>query len=320
MLAMFAMSGTAWFLIGLAPTYLWLLMAFGLVGLVRGAANPVGNKLILLHAPKATRGLTMGVSKSGAQVTAFLVGIILPTLALAVGWRGTMVGSGLLAAIGIFITLRVVPPDPKTPPSPSGGGRTGGGRNVTRYVLPHAFLVGLGSGGFTAYLALFAHEGVGLALATAGALVSATAVVGIVARVVWGRQADRFASTALPLLLVTAAGGIALLILGAASDARGVWVWVGAILFAASAGSWIPVGMLAVIRESPSASTGKMSGIVLGVFYAGIAASPLAFGLVVDMTGSYPAAWFLNAGALLFAAMVAFNWHLRAGRVGPRAR
>ena len=85
-LAMIFVAGAlAWLGIAAAPTYLWMLAAVSLAGFVRGASNPVGNQLIVLHVPPGRRGLIMGISKSGAQIGAFVVGVTVPTAALLFG-------------------------------------------------------------------------------------------------------------------------------------------------------------------------------------------------------------------------------------------
>jgi MFS family permease len=317
----FVAGALAWLGMAAAPTYVWMLAAVSLAGFVRGASNPVGNQLIVLHVPPGRRGLIMGISKSGAQIGAFVVGVTLPTAALLFGWRGVMAGSLALAGIGLLLAFTVVPRDAgrealRAREAAAGNGDAG---PFLKWALPNAFLMGAGTGSVNAYLPLFATERAGMTVARAGVVVSAMALVGIAGRIFWGRQAESFRSTQTPLVLVAAFGALSLGALAVAAGGSAVLVWAGALGFGLTAGSWITVGMLAIIREVPVSVTGRTSGLVLGFFYTGFACSPILFGFIVDATESYLLAWSTGAAAFVAAALVAWGWHVRLrGEAGAR--
>lgn len=307
----FGVAGAAWIGMALAPSYGWLLATACVAGLVRGASNPVGNKLLALHSSEEHLGVLMGVSKSGAHVGGFLVGVIVPSVALMIGWRGVTGASAALAAVGLVGTFAIIPRDRSRHEIAEGDSGGAPARPLLRWLGPHAFLVGFGSGSVNAYLPLFAVERVGTTVARAGLVVSFLALTGIVGRIAWGRQASAFSTTSLPLVLIAGFGAAALSVFAAASDGDELLLWVGALAFGLTAGSWIAVSMLAIVREVSTTVAGKTSGVVLGLFYGGFACSPLLFGYLVDRTGSYAWSWLTGTAGFTGACLVAL-WHHRS--------
>jgi cyanate permease len=104
-------------------------------------------------------------------------------------------------------------------------------------------------------------------------------------------------------------------------------LWVGALVFGVTAFAWIPVGMLAIIRESPPAISGKTTGIILATFYLGTALAPVVLGALVDATGTFVYSWLTSAFALTIATVMVVVWHRRilreraaeAGAAGEQA-
>lgn len=316
----FLTGATSWAGMGVAPTYGWLLGAACLAGLVRAASNPVGNQLVRLHVPVGRQGLIMGISKSGAQMGAFVVGVTVPGAAALFGWRGVMFASVGLSVIGLFATFATIPRDESREEvraravEEDDHEADGRARTLLAWLGAHAALIGFGTGSVNAYLPLFAVERLEMTVGAAGVVVSVMALTGIVARIFWGRQADRFRSPQVPLVLIASAGAAAMGILAMSSNGSRVMLWMGAIGFSLSAGSWIAVGMLVLIREVPVADTGKVSGIVLGLFYGGFSVSPVLFGWIVDRTDSYALAWGTGSVAYAGATWVAWAWHRRSSR------
>lgn len=312
----FVVAGASWASMAAAPTYGWLLAAACLAGFVRGASNPVGNQLVSLHAPEHSQGLLMGISKSGAQIGAFLVGITAPTAAGVLGWRGVMLASVGLSLIGLLATFAVIPRDrsrQELRERESSGGHAA--KPLLVWLGTHACLMGIGGGSVNAYLPLFAVERLDMTVGRAGVVAGVMALMGIGGRIFWGRQADRFSSPQVPLMLIAGAGAVSLACLAAAAGGHEALLWIGSLGFGLSAGSWIAVGMLTIIREIHVTLAGRTSGWILGLFYGGFACSPLLFGFLVDQTGSYRLAWGTGALAFAASAAVAWRWHANQRRL-----
>lgn len=315
LILMFLSGAIAWVGIGLAPDFTWILAFVVFGGIVRGISNPVGNKLIGSNAPRETQGVIMGISKSGAQVGQFAIGAIVPLIIVALGWRGVMGGSVVLAAAGIAAALVIIPPDPPVDRRRRASGERSaeldGLRSLMVWLSANALLVGFASGAINSYVPLFAIERLDMNISSAGAVVSAMALSGIAGRILWGRQADWFRDTQTPLMVISALGGVTLVLL--TLSALLGWqslLWAGAVGWTATGGSWITISMLAIVREVPLGIAGRVSGFVLATFYIGLGLAPVTFGWIVDTTDSYTVAWGVGAVSYFAAAAVVLRWRI----------
>jgi MFS family permease len=301
LLALFAASGAAAVGGALAPGYGLLLVAAGVGGLAVALGNPSTNALLAVHVDPRRQGVATGVKQSGVQLGAFLAGAVLPLASDAVGWRGALAGSAALSVGGAVATAVTVPgsaaraarnappagPEGATAaaaavnPDPSGAPLLAD-RDVTQLAI-YALLMGIGVGAVGAYLPLYAVERLGLSTTAAGLAAGLIGLAGVVARIVWGRAADRRPAAGTAALGALAGGSVLAVVLVAAAEAG--WaglVWPAAVLFGATAVAWNSVGMLAVVRGVDAARSGRASGRVLLGFYLGFVISPTAFGRVVS--------------------------------------
>lgn len=183
----------------------------------------------------------------------------------------------------------------------------------------YALLMGIGVGAVGAYLPLYVVERLGLGAGVGGLAAGLIGLVGIVARVLWGRRADASATSVPVALAWLAAGAVLAMALLWGSAVLGVWaLWAGAAAFGATAVAWNAVGMLAVVRDVAPGVSGRASGRVLLGFYAGFVASPVGFGWTVDRTRAYTLGWALVTAAFALAALLALRWGAdQPARVSP---
>ena len=307
---LFAVATASLVSMAIAPSYPWLLVAVGLGGLAIAASNPSTNALIAGHLPSGRRGAVVGLKQSGVQVGSFIAGAVLPGLALAIGWRNAVLLVAVLSGAGLVGAITVVPRDPATTRRSR---EAGGPSTVVRWLVPYAFFMGAGVSATTAYLALYANETLGMSEATAGALLAVVGAVGVVARILWGRAAERRPTIAGPLAVLTIAALASVALVWLATYAGAWLVWPAAVGVGATAAAWNSVGMLAIVRETAGRGTSRASGHVLTGFYAGLLVMPIAFGALVDTTGTYSPAWGLTLVTLAVALGLALAWR-RAGR------
>ena len=91
----------------------------------------------------------------------------------------------------------------------------------------------------------------------------------------------------------------------------GPWLW--AVLLGIGAGAGFPLGLAAVAWRTPdAAASAAVSGMALGIGYTVAGLGPLAMGLLVDLTGGFPAA----IGVLLAASALQGFAILRIGDAG----
>ncbi len=179
---------------------------------------------------------------------------------------------------------------------------------AVKWLGAYAFTVALTTTAVLLYTPLFAFERVQFSATAAGMMTALTGSAGVVARIFWGRFAERRESPADALSLLAAVAGLALLLV-AASELSGPWLlWIGLFAFGSSGMAASAVVMLAVIREAPAGQTGRASGAVgLGMFL-GFMCGPVSFGAIVDRTHSYAVGWLVLAGICLVALIIVRMW------------
>ncbi|WP_049574713.1 hypothetical protein [Streptomyces sp. SBT349] len=185
---------------------------------------------------------------------------------------------------------------------------------------------GSDDGGLTTYLVLFAHERVGMDERLAGPQFALVGLVAIASRVAWPMVAERAALPAesglamLRRVALAAAGAVTVIALATVLGAPALWA--GAVLAGLSSASWNALAMLVVVRTSAPEAVAGASARVQGAFFLGLTVSPLVFGALTDLGGSYPYGWawtglcFLAAWPLLRHGPAAVG--LRRGRRRPR--
>lgn len=312
---LFATAGLPLIVTSVSPGYGLLLVAVVLAAPAIALGNPVTNALVAAHLPPRRRGLPTGVKQSGVQVGAAALGLALPTVAIALGWRAAVLVLVPVSLVGLLGVWALVPP---TSGSSRGEQRAAtGDRRLPAsvwWLAGYAGLMGFGAAIIGAFLVLYGVQEVGMTPRDAGFVAGVLGVVATVARIAWGPVATRFRTASVPMaamaLLSIAGTGLAA---GAA-----VWgpvaLWGAALLWAVSASSWNSVVMLAVIRALPQEVTGAASGVVHGTFLVGLCASPVVFGATVDVADGYGPGWALVAAAFTAAAVVAITWRLTEQR------
>lgn len=305
--AIFLLSGLGMIAIAVAPSFWWLVLAGVLTGIGQASANPGTNKLISAHIPIGRRGAVTGLKQSGVQAGVFVAGLVLPSVALALGWRATMVVAGTLSLL-ILATVPTVIPADRAPASPRDS--TGGPAwsPPVLWLTVYGFLMGMAGGAVNTYIPLFGEEAIGLSVTVAGSVAGVAGLVAVASRVIWARHSERDGRYITSLgqiaaLSVVFTGSLLL------APAGGAWLlWLGALGLAASATAWNAVGMLAVMVFAGHERAGGASGVVLLGFLAGLGLGPPAFGWTVDETATYGLG--LTGAAIVFVAAtaVAFAW------------
>jgi predicted MFS family arabinose efflux permease len=301
----------------------WLMMLAVLLG-GAGAAlvNPATNRVIMRDVPQRARGLVTGLKQSGVQLATIASGLLLPSLALLLGWRCALVALAILVGSLSVTTLAVVEPQGPAPAvsaeatrAPSAGANASSGAPTETTPTTHpmssltalcvfAGLMGAGMAAISTYLPVYIVEAAGSDIRTAGLLMVTIGVSAVIARLVWGHFADR---GVLPSRILTGLGlaaacaGTLLTI----DPVRFPWtVWLAVILLGASGSGWHGVAMVSAMTIAGHGRAGWATGRVIAAFYAGLALSPVPIGLLADTTGSFIASWVAASSCFGIAAMV----------------
>jgi predicted MFS family arabinose efflux permease len=263
-------------------------------------AHPAANLAVARCVPIDRHGLFYGLKHAAVPTSTLLGGLAVPAVALTVGWRWAFFGGALLAlATAVAVPGReasyVISPAPA-----SGPARPHRPATELRLLIILSIAVGLGIGGIDALASFIVSYAVdiGIAEGTAGLVLAAGSVTGIIARIVAGwiidkrRDADL---SAVASMLAFGAAGVIVLNLG---DTAGLFVG-GLIAFAAGWG-WSGLFTFAVVKRNPSAPAAA-TGITQVGKLVGAALGPAAFGWLAD-NASYGVAWWATVGALVCAA------------------
>ncbi|MCP3973120.1 MAG: MFS transporter, partial [bacterium] len=173
---LFLMAATSFALNAIAPVLAIVFLAALVGGVAQAFANPATNKVIAYRVPLEARATVTGIKQSGVQLALFFGGILLPTIAEALGWRWAFAIVALVSVIGAYGTHR----SRHGVSSGAGESHVGGPPEISsavRWLSIYGLLMGL-SGGALFFLPLFAEEELGQSIRVAGL---AVAVVGLTA-------------------------------------------------------------------------------------------------------------------------------------------
>lgn len=305
---LFVGAGISLVLIASATSFAVLIAAMVMSGVAQSASNPLTNKLISLHVKRGRQGTVVGIKQSGVQVGQFFAGAALPSLAQYVGWRWSVSACLLLVGFGMVLALIAQPARSVQMSVGSDNEGPGGGHNLPiRRLAIYTFCNGALVATVNVHLPLYAHEGVGLSPAFAGALAAIIGGLGIVGRVAWARIAERHRTYVRPLKGLAVVSLMAVGLLWAASVFGGtITLLLGTVMYAASALPGNAVAMFAVIREAGRQKTGSATGTMMLALYLGFTFGPWMFGLLTDAFDGYTAAW-LFAVAIAIGSLIALS-------------
>jgi predicted MFS family arabinose efflux permease len=157
------------------------------------------------------------------------------------------------------------------------------------------------------YLPLFATQGLGLSAVGAGTLLAVAQLGGTVARLVMGMASDRWlGGQRVPWLVLTAAIGALALALFAWPPSDSVAL-AALVAFWAGVGTFGWVGLYLVVSAEVGGreQAGLLTGVAMGVIFAGIPLGAPLFGLILEASDSYATAWatFAALSAAVAAAL-----------------
>jgi len=282
-------------LIAFATAPALLVAAAVVIGVGYGPITPASSQLLARTTRPDRMAVTFSIKQTGVPAGAALAGALLPSLAHAIGWRGTL---GVVAACGLAIAAAAQPVQP-----PLDADRQRGRRLSLRAALaPLAHLrtralrqVALISLAYsatqvclTSYVVVFLTEALGWSLVTAGLALSVATIGGVTGRILWGVVADRWLAPRRTLALIgalAAACGLAMAL------AQPAWPTVAALVlaavFGATAVGWNGVQLAEVARLAPRGAAGAVTGAASFVTFSGVVIGPPLFAVVASATGSY---------------------------------
>ncbi|HEY7676314.1 MAG TPA: MFS transporter [Candidatus Methylomirabilis sp.] len=291
-------------------TFLSLLLALAGVGLGFGSANPPSQRAVMEWFPRASRATAVGIRQTGAPLGGALGALILPSLALASGWRAAVATAGaLMLAMFVVSALGYRRPrrsalaadetQAQASPADAPAARTARG-----LVALMACITGLFSCvqlSWTSYLTLYLHDALGYSVRAAGAVLAQGNIGGIAGTILLGLLSDRaFGGRRKPVLIGCAVVVAGLLVVQARGAALPGWVLLAVVLaLGGLAIGWDGVHFALLGELAPRGRTGLALGVGHLGSTSGAVLGPPLFGAILAWTGSFTAAWLFAAGVSL---------------------
>jgi MFS family permease len=269
----------------------------GLAGVASALVQPATNLAIVRGVPITRQGLGLGLKQAAVPAATLAAGATVPTLALTFGWRWAF-AVPLVIALG-FLSIRGAVPDGRRPGARLATVDGGRGRLPLTVVAATAGLGVAACIAASAFLVAYAVSA-GVAVGTAGWILSLASLAGVAVRVGSGWGADRRSASSLRSVAL-------LLALGSLGAATVAWapgallLTAGAMLMLGAGWGWNGLLVLALVRAYPD-TPGLATGISQVGIRAGGAVGPSVFGFVAG-AGSFLAGWVLVSGAMLVASL-----------------
>jgi MFS family permease len=283
-----------------------------LIGLGHGIEGPMASHLLASHVPPPRRALWFSVKQTGVQVGAVAASLLLPLLAVALGWRAAAAAAVVLA-LAFAVALQVPAAGLAVArAAPAAGGPLGALVALRRTPVLRALALAAAAFGavqvtLNGFLVTWAVTERGASLVQAGAWLGAAQAGGLVGRPLWGWVAGRLGRIQ-PLLLALGA-----VMAGcAAAVGAGISAWPLLVLYGLSASGWNGIFLAEVARQVPPAEAGTATAAVMVVMVLGLVAGPLVFSALGTAT-SFGTAFTAWSGVAL--AGCAALWRVRDRRI-----
>jgi MFS family permease len=273
-----------------------LAIAAVVLGLGYGAAAPASTHLLVPHTPRSVFNMVMSLRQIGVPLGGVLGALILPPLALAIGWR-----LALLTELGPLLLLLVLLEqsrrrwDADRDPHARAFGRTLLAPfallrdprirrlSVASFVYSGVQLC------FVAFMTVQLTTTGGFDLVSAGRMLAVYQVAGTVSRPIWGWIADKLLSPSRTLAVHGAGMAVAAAAAGQIGPAWPGWaVAAVTVLAGCTAGGYTGVAYADYAALGGPRRT-EATGLGTAIMFAAVMLIPPSFGLAVTAVGSYAA-------------------------------
>jgi MFS transporter, ACS family, aldohexuronate transporter len=306
----------------LAPSYTTIFIILLLSGLGAGCILPSAVKAIVMWFPPGERATALGINQTAINFAGIIGAIVLPTVAVILGWRYGFLFIGFGALVICFccgVIYRNPQPQSNLPipnrvPDSIPGLSTS--RMITgllglrdfRMIVLAAFLLGVVEFATMANLVLYLTEGLAYGSVAAGGLLAMTEFAGALGKPVTGFVSDRLLSNRriIPLGAMAAIAGVMCFVL-ATGWCRHGWVLhpALAVLGLTSIG-WSGLYVASISELTRREAAGTAVGLGTSIAVLSVIVGPPFFGYVVDVTGSFRVAWLVMALTCLASAVSLF--------------
>lgn len=303
-----------------ASSYPAMIVILAISGLGTGCIFPSAVKAIVLWFPLRERATAMGLNQTAVNVGGILGAVLLPIIALSMGWRFGFLFVGCFALL-IFLCCSLFYRDPSAeadqPVRPGNAGgpikkdppygsilQLLGKRDLWMLGLSGYFLGNLEFAVMT-HLVLYLKEGLLFGAVTAGALLAMTEAAGAFGKPVSGMASDFLLRGRRKIVFLFMGGLAALLclLLAVCGAVLGRFLYPTLALLGIVAIGWGGLYATMAGELGGRALAGLASGATAAVITLGAITGPPLFGYLVDRTQSFSAAWLAMAFCGLMAVL-----------------
>lgn len=300
--ALFVSVGLSLLLVALLPGYGGLLIGLMFCGVAQALCNPATNLLIAQQVPPPRRALTIAFKHSGVQISALLLGMMLPWLVLQLGWR-MAIGiwaplAGGLALLVWFWLPRQRPASPQAvhPHAPPQ-------RRWLLSLMSAQFCAGVVLSSFVTFLGVRA-TGLGVSVQTVGQMVALFGMTGIVSRLALTPLSARLREESLLLCTLFTVAGLGVAVMQQASPDT-LWpLWAGVVGIAGTLPASQTIAMNMLLRDARFGAPARSAGLLAMGFFTGCALGPPVVGALVERFEGFAVPSMALLGVLLMGCLM----------------
>lgn len=300
-----------------SPGFPAFLACLFVAGIGWSVVNPALGRAIMDLFPAHERGIAMGIKQMGLTLGGFVAALVLPAIAMTLGWRAAMLACGAVVALPVALTWRTLAPLGSGAPPPgrnetAAASRTSSwwwlGRPALVVFFASGLVLGMVQAAVLSYLPLYGVQALGFDAIGAGLLVACSQAGGAVSRLVLGAASDRWLTGRRSLwLAVTGAVGAAVFASYAAWSVTAP-VLAGVLAFASGVGAygWVGIYFIVSAEVGGRRTAGLLSGVAFAAIVVGLLVGPTLFGVLLVHSDSYAVPWavFATLAALVTATAV----------------
>jgi MFS transporter, ACS family, aldohexuronate transporter len=316
LLGALAVGGLGLLVAATAPRFALFLIGLVIAGSGWSVVNPVLGKAIVDIFPLTERGIAMGIKQMGLTLGGVVSALVLPPIAARAGWRAAVAACAVAVTVPVIAAWRPLASmaRPTTPHAATAFSWAWTQRPALLIVFAAGVVLGMVQSAVLSYLPLFSVQALGFSHVGAGILIAASQAGGAVSRLVLGAASDRWSSGRRPPWLVFTSALAAVIFFVYALVPTSAPFWAGVLAFAAGVGAYGWVGIYFVISAEAGGATesGLLSGVSFAAIVVGLLTGAPIFGIVLQLSDSYSAAWTTFA---LLSALVAVVVAANAGAI-----
>lgn len=320
-----AVIGSSLIFMSQAATFQQALVVMFAAGVGSSGVLPAVTKAIVDWFPSRVRGTVMGIKQAAVPVGGVVTAALLPSVALALGWRNAIASVGFVGIACAAATLLYYRDVPRLSAASvhnesmrDGLGAVLRNRRLWQLSLVSVLFVGVQMA-LTTYLALYLEEDVlvtvlpdrSARVVASGGFLAVCQLGGAMGRVFWGALSDRvFHGRRMVVLMTTGILTVACsLVTSRLSPAFPFWLLSGIVfLYGVCGVGWNGLYHVAMAETAGQQRAATGVGLSMTLNQIGTFSGPPLFGFVVDASGSYQTAWLLMAcEALVGTGMAALN-------------